>query len=45
MLKDVVPNLIDDDGMEISPPSHKEIKVAIMRLKDNKAADPGGLHA
>ena len=41
--KDVVPNPIDDDSVEISPPSHEEVKVAIMRLENNKAAGPDGL--
>ena len=36
----VVPNPIDDDGVEISPPSHEEVKVAIMYLKRNKASGP-----
>ena len=38
--RDVVPNPIDDDDVEISPPSHE---VVIMHL-DNKAAGPDGLH-
>ena len=33
--RDVVPNTIDDDGVEIPPPSHEEVKAAI---KNNKAA-------
>ena len=43
--RDVDPNLIDDDDVEIPPPSHEEVKVAIMRLKNNKAAGPDGLLA
>ena len=27
--------------MDIPPPSHKEVKVAIKQLKNNKAVDPG----
>ena len=34
--RDDVPNSIDDDIGEISPPSH--VEVTIMRLKNNKAA-------
>ena len=29
---------IDDDGLEIPLPSHNELRVAIQRLKNNKAA-------
>ena len=43
--RDVVPNPIDDDGVEIPPPSHEEVKVAITLLKNNKAAGPDGLPA
>ena len=44
--RDVVQNLIDDDdGMEIPPPSHEEVKVAITRLKNNKAASRDGFPA
>ena len=31
--------------MEIPPPSHEEVKVAIMRLKNSKASGPDGLPA
>ena len=41
----VVPNPIDDDDVEIPPPSHDEVNVAIMRLKNNKAAGPDRLPA
>ena len=37
--------LINFNGVEILPPSHEKVKVAIMRLKNNKAADPNGLPA
>ena len=40
-----VPNPIDDDGMKIPPPSREEVQVAIMHLKNNKAAGPDGLPA
>ena len=43
--RDVVPNLIDDDGVEIPPPSHEEVKVAVMRLKNKKGAGSDGLPA
>ena len=43
--RDVVPNPINDNGVEIPPPSHEEVKVAIMRLKNNKAAGSDGLPA
>ena len=36
---------IDDDGLEIPLPSHNELRVAIQRLKNNKAAGPDGLPA
>ena len=39
--RDVVPNLIDDGGVEIASPSHEEVKVAIMRLKNKTATGPG----
>ena len=32
----VVPNTIDDDGVEIPPPSHEEFTIAIMSLKNYK---------
>ena len=41
--EDSEPALIEDDGVEISPPSHNEVRVAIQRLKNNKAAGPEGL--
>ena len=36
---------IDDDGVEIPPPSHNEVRVALQRLKNNKAAGTDGLPA
>ena len=39
------PAPIEDDGVEIPPPSHNEASVAIQRLKNNKAAGPDGLPA
>ena len=42
---DDVPNSINDDGMEILPPRNEEVQVAILRLKNNKAAGSDGLHA
>ena len=36
--EDSEPAQIDDDGVEIPPPSHNEVRVAIQRLKNNKAA-------
>ena len=36
--RDVVPNPIDNDGVEVPPPRNKKVKVANMRLKNNKAA-------
>ena len=41
----IVPNAIDDDGVEIPPTSHEAVKVATMRLKPNKAARLDGLPA
>ena len=41
----VVHNPIDDDGVEIPPPSHEGVNVAITRLKNNKAAGPDRLPA
>ena len=41
--RDVVPNPIDNEGVEILPPNHEEVKVAIMRLKNNKAVGLNGL--
>ena len=43
--KDSEPTSIDDDGVEIPPSSHNEVRVAIQRLKNNKAAEPDGLLA
>ena len=40
-----VPNPIDDDDVEIPPPSHEEVKVAVMRFKNNKVAGSDGLPA
>ena len=40
------PAAIDDDGLVIPRPSHNEIRIAIKRLKNNKApAGPDGLPA
>ena len=39
------PAPIDDDGVEIPPPSHNELGVAIQRFKNNKAAVPDDLPA
>ena len=33
----------DDDGVEMTPPSHNEVRVPNQRLKNNKAAGPDGL--
>ena len=41
--RDVIPKPIDDDGLEIPLPSHEEVKIAIMRLRNNKAVGPDGL--
>ena len=41
-LRDVT-NPTDLAGMEMPSPSHEEVKVAIMRLKNHKAAGPDGL--
>ena len=41
--EDSEPTPIDDDGIEVPPPSHNEIRVAIKRLKNNKATGPDGL--
>ena len=41
--EDSEPAPIDDDGVEIPPPSHNEVRVAIQRLKNNKAAGTNGL--
>ena len=38
--RDVIPKPIDDDGVEILQSSHEEVRVAIMGLKNNKAAGP-----
>ena len=43
--KDSVPAPIDDDGVEMPPPSHNEVRVAIQRLKTNKVAGHDGLPA
>ena len=43
--EDSEPAPIDDDGVEIPPPSHNEVRVAIQRLKKNKAAVQDGLPA
>ena len=39
----VVPNPIDDDGVNILPPCYEEDKVAIMHLKNSKTAGPNVL--
>lgn len=36
---------IEDDGIEIPPPSKDEVSFAIRRLKNNKAAGADGLPA
>ncbi|XP_037957054.1 uncharacterized protein LOC119686977 [Teleopsis dalmanni] len=36
---------IENDDVEIPPPSHNEVRVAIQRLKNNKAAGADGLPA
>ena len=41
----IVPNPIIDNDMEIPPSSHEEIKVAVVRLKNIKAAGPDSLPA
>ena len=38
-----VPNSIDDDSVDIPPPSHKYIKVLIMRLKNSEVEASDGL--
>ena len=40
--RDVVPNPIYDDRVEILPPSHEGVKVVIVHLKNNKVSDPDG---
>ena len=39
------PAPIDEDGVEIPPSSHNEVRVAIQLLKNNKAARPDCLPA
>ena len=34
------PAAIDDDGVEIPPPNHNEVRAALQRLKNNKGAGP-----
>ena len=41
----IKPAPIDDDRVEIPPSSHNEVRVAIQRLKNNKATGPDGLPA
>ena len=41
--EDCEPAPIDYDGVAIPPPSHNEVRVAVQRLKNNKAAGPDGL--
>ena len=36
---------IDDDGVEIQPPSHNEFRIAIQQIKNYKAAEPDDLLA
>ena len=43
--RDVVPNPIDNDDVDIPPSSHEVVKVAIMQLKNNKTIGPDGLPA
>ena len=39
------PPIDNDDEVELSAPSHNEVRVAIQRLKNNRAAGPNGLPA
>ena len=41
--RDDVPNVVNDDGMDILPPRQEEVKNAMMQLKNNKAAGPDDL--
>ena len=41
----VILNPIDDNGLAVPLPSHEELKVTIMRLKNNKATGPDDLPA
>ena len=43
--RNVVPDPIDDDSVEISPPCLEEVKIAITSVKSSKAAGPDGLRA
>ena len=43
--RNVVQNPIDDDGVEISPSRHEEVKVPIMRPKNSRAAGGDDLPA
>ena len=36
------PASTDNNGVEIPPPSNNEVRVAIQRLKNKKAAEPDG---
>jgi hypothetical protein len=40
-----IQTLINDDGVEIPPPTYDKICTAIQRMKNNRAAGPGGLTA
>ena len=42
---DSEPAPIDDDGEGLTTPSRNKVRVAIQRLKNNKAAGPDGLPA
>ena len=43
--EDSEPPPINDNGVEIPTPSRNEVRFAIQRLKNNKAAGPEGLPA
>ena len=43
--EDSEPAPIDDDGIEIPPPSHNEVRIAMQQLKNKKAARLDGLPA
>ena len=43
--EDSEPAPIDDNGVEIPPLNYNEVRVAIQRFKNNKAAGPDGLPA
>ena len=41
--RNYVPNPIDDGGVKLPPHNHEEVKVAIIRLKNNKVVGPDEL--